>query len=228
MKNSIVNIAIDGPSGAGKSTISQKIATDMGYIYVDTGALYRTVGFSVWKNNISLNNSDHIASHVQEIKISLGYVMGSQRVFLNGEDVSDFIRTPEISMYASAVSAIGDVRKALFHLQRDIASCNNVIMDGRDIGTVVLPNALIKIFLTATVEDRANRRFLELKRKGISTSFEEVLKDMKIRDENDSKRDVAPLKPAEDALIIDTTGFTFEDSVKKISKIIKEKLDNVL
>lgn len=228
MNRTNVAVAIDGPSGAGKSTISKRIAQDMGFIYVDTGALYRAVGLYIWKNKISFTDTGRIISLLPDIKVSLAYTEGGQRVFLNGEDVTNSIRTPEISMYASAVSAIPEVRGALFHLQRELAAHNNVIMDGRDIGTVVLPDATVKIFLTATAEDRAKRRYLELLQKGVATSFDEVLKDMKTRDQNDSSRDVAPLKPAEDALLVDTTGNTFEESVAKISQMIKEKLSNAL
>jgi len=219
-----VNIAIDGPSGAGKSTIAKIISREMGYIYLDTGALYRTVGLYVKKRGISSKDTEKIISVLPDVNIDIQYISGTQRLILNGEDVTDFIRTPEISIYASDISAIKEVRAFLLDLQREQARTKSVIMDGRDIGTVVLPNADIKIFLTATVEDRANRRFAELKIKNPDISYDEVLSDMKYRDYNDSHRDIAPLKQADDAILIDTTGNELEKSIEIIKNVIKERL----
>jgi len=219
-----VNIAIDGPSGAGKSTIAKIISRETGYIYLDTGALYRTVGLYVKKRGISSKDTEKIISVLPDVNIDIQYISGTQRLILNGEDVTDFIRTPEISIYASDISAIKEVRAFLLDLQREQARTKSVIMDGRDIGTVVLPNADIKIFLTATVEDRANRRFAELKIKNPDISYDEVLSDMKYRDYNDSHRDIAPLKQADDAILIDTTGNELEKSIEIIKNVIKERL----
>lgn len=222
--NDFVAVAIDGPSGAGKSTIAKRLAATLGYVYVDTGAMYRTVGLAMLRRGIDVNDKAAVIAALADIEVSIAYVDGTQRVLLNGEDVSDQIRTPEVSMAASVTSAIPEVRKFLFETQQKLARENNVIMDGRDIGTVVLPNAKVKIFLSASVEDRARRRFDELKEKGMDVSFEDVLEDMKQRDYNDSHRDVAPLKPADDAVSVDTTGNTLEESVALMESIVKEKL----
>lgn len=222
--NDFVAVAIDGPSGAGKSTIAKRLAATLGYVYVDTGAMYRTVGLAMLRRDIDVNDKAAVIAALADIEVSIAYVDGTQRVLLNGEDVSDQIRTPEVSMAASVTSAIPEVRKFLFETQQKLARENNVIMDGRDIGTVVLPNAKVKIFLSASVEDRARRRFDELKEKGMDVSFEDVLEDMKQRDYNDSHRDVAPLKPADDAVSVDTTGNTLEESVALMESIVKEKL----
>ena len=222
--NDFVAVAIDGPSGAGKSTIAKRLAATLGYVYVDTGAMYRTVGLAMLRRGIDVNDKAAVIAALADIEVSIAYVDGTQRVLLNGEDVSDRIRTPEVSMAASTTSAIPEVRKFLFETQQKLARENNVIMDGRDIGTVVLPNAKVKIFLSASVEDRARRRFDELKEKGMDVSFEDVLEDMKQRDYNDSHRDVAPLKPADDAVSVDTTGNTLEESVALMESIVKEKL----
>ncbi len=219
-----VAVAIDGPSGAGKSTIARILAAELGFVYVDTGALYRTVGLAVLRHRIDPTDEERIGRLLPEISVSLGYADGSQRVFLNGEDVSDCIRTPEVSMAASAVSALPSVRRFLFDLQQDTARRQNVIMDGRDIGTVVLPFAEVKIFLTASDEDRARRRFEELQAKGIATAYEDVLKDMRERDYNDSHRAAAPLRPADDAVRIDTTGNTLEQSVALLKALVTERL----
>lgn len=219
-----VAIAIDGPSGAGKSTIAKRLAATLGFVYVDTGAMYRTVGLATLRRGIKSEDTAAVIAALSDIDVSIAYVDGAQRVFLNGEDVSDQIRTPEVSMAASTTSAIPEVRKFLFETQQKLARENNVIMDGRDIGTVVLPNAKVKIFLSASVEDRARRRFDELKEKGMDVSFEDVLEDMKQRDYNDSHRDVAPLKPADDAVSVDTTGNTLEESVALLESIVKERL----
>ncbi len=219
-----VAVAIDGPSGAGKSTIAKRLAATLGYVYVDTGAMYRTVGLAMLRRGIDVNDKPAVIAALSDIEVSIAYVDGTQRVLLCGEDVSDQIRTPEVSMAASTTSAIPEVRKFLFETQQKLARENNVIMDGRDIGTVVLPDAKVKIFLSASVEDRARRRFDELKEKGMDVAFEDVLEDMKQRDYNDSHRDVAPLKPADDAVSVDTTGNTLEESVALMESIVKEKL----
>ncbi len=217
-------IAIDGPSGAGKSTIAKALAKKLNFVYVDTGALYRTVGWAALCRNIDYKNNDLVQPMLQEITVDLTYDNGVQKVLLNGEDVSEQIRYPESSMAASGVSALPCVRQFLLDTQRAIATKNNVIMDGRDIGTVVLPNAQVKIFLTATPEDRANRRYLELQEKGIDTSYEEVLADMIQRDYNDSHREIAPLKQADDAILADTTGMELEQAIALISDMIEKAM----
>ncbi len=220
----MINVAIDGPAGAGKSTIARAAAKKLGFIYVDTGALYRAVGVYALRKNIATNDVDAVSSVLNEIDVQLKFVDGVQHVLLNGDDVSTEIRLPEVSMAASNVSAIPTVRSFLFDLQRNIAENNDCIMDGRDIGTVVLPNAQVKIFLTADPEERAERRYKELKEKGSSVTFQEVLDDLKIRDYNDSHREIAPLKPAENSVIVDTTGYTLEQSIDMIVNAIKEKI----
>lgn len=221
------NIAIDGPSGAGKSTISKEIASRLGYIYVDTGALYRSIGWYTLQKGLDPADSEQVIPLLKEITPELCYMNGSQHVLVNGEDVSEKIRLPQVSMAASAVSAIPEVRAFLFDLQLKIARENNVIMDGRDIGTVVLPHADVKIFLTASPEDRAQRRWEELQSKGTAVSYHEVLTDIIQRDYQDTHRDIAPLKKAADAILVDTTGFLRNQSVEKITKIILEKLKEV-
>mgnify|MGYP003293132306 CR=1 FL=1 len=220
----MINVAIDGPAGAGKSTVARAAAKELGFIYVDTGALYRAVGVYCLRKNIETTDVDRVGSVLNEINVELKFIDGVQHVYLNGDDVSTEIRLPEASMAASNVSAIPSVRAFLFDLQRDIAAKNNCIMDGRDIGTVVLPNAQVKIFLTADDEERAMRRFKELQEKGSSVTFKEVLDDLRIRDYNDSHREIAPLKPAEDSVIIYTTGYTLEQSINRIVETIKEKM----
>lgn len=221
---STINVAIDGPAGAGKSTVSRRAAAELGFIYVDTGALYRAVGLNALRNGIDTKNSRAVTLSLLNLKVELAFVDGEQRVLLGGEDVSQAIRTPEASMAASDVSAVPAVRAFLFDLQRDIAAKNNCIMDGRDIGTVVLPKAQVKIYLTAAPEERAMRRYKELCEKGISANYDEVLAEMIERDYNDSHREIAPLKPAEDAAVVDTTGMTLEQSVQTIITHVKEKL----
>lgn len=214
-------IAIDGPAGAGKSSIAKILAKRLGYIYVDTGALYRAVGYFVVSRGISTTDCDAVIDCLKLIKVELRYVDGQQRVFINDEDVTEKIRTAEISMAASNVSAIPKVREFLFDLQQDIAKTNNVVMDGRDIGTVVLPNADVKIFLTASPEERAKRRYKELIEKGQQVSFEDVLADVITRDHNDSTRATAPLKQAKDAVLVDTSDLDFEQSVEALYNIAK-------
>ena len=221
----MINIAIDGPSGAGKSTIAKAVAKDLGYIYIDTGAMYRTVGLaSVRKGIDTEKDTKGVIDLLPEIDIDIKYVNGDQHVYLGAEDVSGLIRTPEISLAASHVAVIREVREKMVDFQRKLAENHNCIMDGRDIGTNVLPNANVKIFLTADTKDRAERRYLELKAKGENVTFEEVLKDMEFRDENDSSREYMPLKKADDATLIDTTGNTLEKSVKIIKKFISERI----
>lgn len=219
-----INIAIDGPAGAGKSTIAKAAAKALGFIYVDTGALYRAVAYFMLSRRIDVNKEDKVASYLCDVVPELKYIDGVQHVFLNGEDVSDKIRTPEVSMGASAVSAIPRVRDFLFDLQKKIAAENNVVMDGRDIGTVVLPNADVKIYLTASAEERARRRHKELTEKGENVSFDEVLADVNKRDYNDTHREIAPLKQAEDAILCDTTNVDLQGAIDMLINIINEKL----
>lgn len=219
----MVNIAIDGPAGAGKSTVARGAAKALGYIYVDTGALYRTVALYVLQNGHNVHDPERVKAALADIRIELKFVGGVQRVYLNGRDVSEEIRTPEVSMGASAVAALPCVREFLFEQQRRIAREKDCIMDGRDIGTVVLPDAQVKVFLTASAEERARRRYRELLEKGEDVLFEEVLRDVQERDYNDSHRAVAPLKQAEDAVLLDTTGITLEESVSRLIQCIKER-----
>lgn len=218
------NVAIDGPSGAGKSSIARQAAQAIGFIYVDTGALYRSIAYFVKMSNADPSDINAIAHLLEKAKIELKFIDGEQRVLLNGDDVSDAIRTPEISMMASRISALPIVREFLFDLQRQIARDNDVIMDGRDIGTVVLPSADVKIFLTASAEIRAKRRHLELTHKGHDVSYQDVLDDIKQRDYDDENREIAPLKRAEDAILVDTTSINFDDSVKLIISTIENNL----
>ena len=221
-----INIAIDGPGGAGKSTISKEIAKRLGIIYVDTGALYRTVGYYARENGLSVEDakvSDLITPLLDKINIEIAYVSGTQHVILNGEDLGDKIRQPDISMYASACSSVGNVRAFLLEAQKKLARENSVIMDGRDIGTVILPDADVKIFLTASDSARAMRRYKELVAKGVDVKYEDVLNEMNQRDKADSSRAVAPLKPAEDAHYFDNSDYDFEGSVAYIINYITEK-----
>lgn len=219
----MINVAIDGPAGAGKSTIAKAAAKELGFIYVDTGALYRAVAYNAVKTG-AIDDEQKIINMLDSTKVELKYVNGVQAVYLNGKDVSAFIRTPEISMGASKVSAIPQVRAFLLNLQREIASTNNVIMDGRDIATVVLPNADVKIFLFASPECRAERRYKELIEKGESVSFDDVLKDVNQRDYQDSHREIAPLKPSDDSIMADTSELTLQESIDLIVNTIKEKI----
>ncbi|MBE7023886.1 MAG: (d)CMP kinase [Ruminococcaceae bacterium] len=221
---STFKIAIDGPAGAGKSTIAKKAAAQMDFVYIDTGAMYRAIGLAAVRQGLRPDSDiSGIVDMLPDVNIDLAYGENGQEIFLNGENVSTEIRLPEISVAASDVSKIPEVRAKLLELQRSIAEKTDVIMDGRDIGTVVLPDAQLKIFLTASVEERARRRFEELKEKGIECDFEEVKRDMEYRDKNDSEREIAPLRPAEDSVVLDTTGNTLEQSVELILGLIKER-----
>lgn len=220
----MINIAIDGPAGAGKSTIARQLAAGLGYIYVDTGALYRAVGVNAMRKGADTKDVQQVTGTLGSADVSLRFVEGEQRVFLGDEDVSLAIRTPEASMAASNVSAIPAVREFLFDLQRDIAAKNNCIMDGRDIGTVVLPNAQVKIFLTASAEVRAKRRYDELLAKGMQADYKQVLDEMVQRDYQDSHRAIAPLKQADDAVLVDTSDMNLEQVLNTLNKIVKEKM----
>ncbi len=220
----MIAIAIDGPAGAGKSSVARGIAREIGYIYVDTGALYRTIGLYARRASVPLDEDKAVAEMLQKITVELKFINGEQRVFLNGEDVSPLIRTADISMMASRVSALPPVRAFLLELQRDLARKSNVIMDGRDIGTVVLPNAQIKFFLTASPECRAERRCKELAEKGESADLQQVLAEIKQRDYNDSHRAIAPLKPAQDAQIVDNSGLTLLETIDTMTRLIHARL----
>jgi len=218
-----INIAIDGPSGAGKSTLARMTAERLGYVYIDTGAIYRSVALYVLKSGADPKDPDAVAKLLPDIRVELKHdVSGLQRMYLNGEDVTEQIRTPEVSIVASDTSAMPAVRRALIDMQRGIAKNGGVVMDGRDIGTVVLPDAEVKIFLTATPEERARRRCRELKEKGLPAAYEDVLRDMIYRDKNDSTRASAPLRQAEDAVLLDTTELTLEESFEAIKNIVSE------
>lgn len=221
----MITVAIDGPAGAGKSTLSRKTAEKLGFIYVDTGALYRAVGLKFTLVGADTELEAEIESTLSDTKVDIRFVNGEQRVFLDGEDVSDKIRTPEASMMASKVSAKPAVRAFLLEMQRKLARENNVVMDGRDIGTVVLPNATVKIYLTATAKARAERRYRELIEKGQDVSFEDVYNDMVLRDYNDMNREIAPLKQAEDAVVADTTECNLEQSLDLLLKIVREGIE---
>ena len=223
--NGHYSIAIDGPSGAGKSSLARRCAAAFGFIYVDTGAIYRTVGLAAYRRGIDRRDEAAVAAVLPELEIQMSYAEnGEQHMFLNGEDVSDAIRLPEISICASDVSALPAVRAFLLEMQRKLAREHNVIMDGRDIGTVVLPQAELKIYLTASSEARARRRLLELRQKGTEASFEEVLRDIEYRDRQDSSRAAAPLRPAEDAVLLDTSDIGFEESFQRLCSMIQERL----
>ena len=216
-------IAIDGPSGAGKSTISRRVASELGILYVDTGAIYRAVGLHMLRAGVDPSDADAVVPMLSSVAVRLVYDERGQRIFLGDEDVSDLIRTPDASRAASQVSAHPVVREFLLEMQRDIAKNSSCIMDGRDIGTVVLPDAELKIFLTADAEDRARRRMLELNERGTPQSFADVLRDMIERDERDKNRPTAPLRQAEDAILLDTTGNELQDSIDAVLKIVREK-----
>ena len=220
-----ISIAIDGPSGAGKSTLAKSVSKTLGYLYVDTGAIYRTIGYAAFSKGVDPKDGEAAAALLPELEIGLHYGEdGLQHMTLNGADVTDQIRLPEISLYASAVSAHPAVRVHLLEMQRKLARENNVVMDGRDIGTVVLPDATVKIFLTASPEARATRRWKEYQQKGIDTPYEDVLADVKQRDYQDTHRAAAPLKQADDAVLLDTSELNFEQSFEAMKKIITEKV----
>lgn len=219
-----MQVAIDGPSGAGKSTLAKALANQFRFTYIDTGAMYRAVGLFVLRKGLDTKDAEAVGGVLDEIEIEITHDASGQQIWLLGENVSDKIRTPEVSLAASDVSAIPAVRLKLVELQRKLAQKCDVIMDGRDIGTYVLPSAPIKIFLTASDEDRAKRRYDELLAKGQEVTYEDVLKDMRYRDQNDSSRAFAPLKPAEDAVLVDTSGNTFEESYDLLYQLIKERM----
>ena len=221
----MIAIAIDGPAGAGKSTIARLTAKKLGYLYVDTGALYRTVGYAAKLRGIDPGDAQQVAAMLPEIAVDLSFDKdGVQQTLLNGQDVSGQIRSPEMSRYASQVSAHKAVREYLLWLQRKLAQEHNVIMDGRDIGTTVLPHADLKIYLTATTEDRARRRFDEYLSKGVSVDYDKLLNDIKQRDYDDSHREISPLRRAEDAKLVDTSGNTLEESLELMEAMIRRHL----
>ena len=223
-----INVAIDGPSGAGKSTMARLLAQQLGFVYVDTGAMYRSIGLYAKRAGIGLEEIEAIVPRLPEITIQLRYTDGVQHIFLNGEDVSEEIRTEVISRYASAVSTLAPVREYLLELQRGLARDHDVIMDGRDIGTVILPHAQVKIFLTASAEERARRRYQELLEKGQAVEYDQVYQDLLARDEKDTSRAAAPLKPAADAVQLNSTAYTLEETLERMKTIIGEKTQNVL
>ncbi len=214
-------VAIDGPAGAGKSSLAKAAAKELGYIYIDTGAMYRAVGLAVLKAGLNPKSKENVLSILNSVNIDIKYFDGEQNIFLNDDNVSKLIRTPEVSVAASDVAVIPEVRKKLVAIQRVLSEKNNVIMDGRDIGTRVLPDADVKIFLTATAEERAKRRYKELVEAGSSALYDEVLNDIKYRDKNDSERETDPLRQAEDSILFDTTGYNIEESKNKLIEIIE-------
>ena len=224
MNQDVIAVAIDGPAGAGKSTIARAAAAQLGFVYVDTGALYRTIGLAVCRRGIDGTDVPGILATLPEIQVGLTYQDGAQHVLLDGEDVSDAIRTPQISTYASQVSSVPEVRAYLLDLQRDLARRQSVIMDGRDIGTVILPDAKVKIFLTASPDKRAARRCAELREKGQGVTVEGILADMERRDALDASRAAAPLKQAEDAVLVDTSDLTLEESIEAVLTVIRDKM----
>lgn len=219
----MINIAIDGPSGAGKSTLAKALAKKLGYIHVDTGAMYRAIGLYILRTGTDPKNEEAVTARLPEVKMNIEFVEGAQHMILNGEDVTGLIRTSEVSAFASAVSAIGSVRAFLLDVQRDMAKKNNVIMDGRDIGTVILPNADVKFFMTASDDARAERRRAELAEKGENISVEEVKKSLSARDKQDSTRKIAPAIPASDAIMLDNSG-SFDETVDRALKIIESRI----
>lgn len=218
-----MKIAIDGPAGAGKSTISKAAAARLGFVYIDTGAMYRAIGLAAVRRGIDPTDAEGVKSILGEVEIGIKHSESGQQIFLNGENVSEEIRLPEISVAASNVAVIPEVRIKLVELQRSLAAKEDVIMDGRDIGTYVLPDAELKIYLTASVEERAMRRLRELAEKGVDTDFEAVKADMEYRDKNDSGREFAPLKPAEDSVLLDNTDLSPDESVDRICELAKSK-----
>ena len=220
----MISIAIDGPAGAGKSSLARAAAKELGFIYVDTGALYRTLGLKFLNTKTSVEDEQSAVELLKSTEADIRFVDGEQHVFLDGEDVTALIRTPEVSMAASKSSALPPVRAFLLEKQRELARKNNVLMDGRDIGTVVLPDATVKIFLTASAEERARRRYLELTEKGKAVEYQDVYEDMVKRDYDDSHRAIAPVKPAEDSVTVDTTGLAIEQSLELLLNTIRERM----
>lgn len=220
----MINVAIDGPAGAGKSSVAKRVANDMGYMYIDTGAMYRTLAYKAVKNGIDIKNDIGAVFHMLDnTLIDIKYIDKNQHMYADGKDVTDFIRTPEVSAGASDIAAIPQVRSWLLDLQRKIAASNNCIMDGRDIGSEILPHAQVKIFLTASVEARAKRRYDELVQNGQSVTYEDIAADIAKRDENDSTRACSPLRKASDAVLVDTSELGFEEVVNLVKKIITDK-----
>jgi len=224
----MIQIAIDGPGGAGKTTLSKAIAKKLGIVYVDTGAMYRTVGLYVRDHGFAADDAAAVCALLPEIHIEVKFENGVQNIYLNGTNPGDRIREPEISMYASGVSKIPEVRAFLLDTQKEIARKNSVIMDGRDIGTVILPNADLKLFMTASPETRAKRRYLELIEKGQQVTLEQVMEEMVARDAQDAGREIAPAIPADDAIMYDNSGLTFDESLESLLAFIKEKLGDKL
>ena len=221
-----ISVAIDGPSGAGKSTLARAVAGRLGYVYVDTGAIYRTIGCYIWRAGIDPRDGAAVAAELPKLRVELRYgADGLQRMYLNGEDVTETIRLPEVSRYASDVSAHPAVRSYLLEMQRELARTHSVVMDGRDIGTVVLPDAQVKVFLTASAEERARRRVRELEQRGTPQPYEQVLAEIRQRDYNDSHRAAAPLRQADDAVVLDTTDLDFQESEEALLCIIRKKLE---
>ena len=220
----MISVAIDGPSGAGKSTLAKRLARELGYVYVDTGAMYRVIGLCALRRGIDPASEVQVKEILPDIHMELRYVEGTQRVLLNGEDVSEAIRQEQVGMATSAVAAHPSVRAFLLDLQRQMAQTHNILMDGRDIGTVILPHATVKIFLTASAQARAQRRLLELQQKGVQTDLQTVLGDIIQRDEQDMNRAVAPLKQAEDAVLVDTSTLDFEQSFQALRRIILSRV----
>lgn len=220
----MVSVAIDGPAGAGKSTLARRLAAELGYIYVDTGAMFRTIGLYALRAGKDPKDNETVNALLPEISLKFAFIGGEQHIYLNGEDVSTAIRTEEVGMAASAVGANPEVRAFLLGMQRDMAKTQDVLMDGRDIGTVVLPDATVKIFLTASPEARATRRWKEYQQKGVEVSYEEVLADVRQRDYQDTHRAAAPLRQADDAQLLDTSEMNFEQSLKAMKKMIVEKV----
>lgn len=220
------NIAIDGPAGAGKSTIAKKVAKELSYVYVDTGAMFRAMALYCIQNHISVDEEEAVSKACEKISVSLSYAEGEQQVLLNGENVNGFIRTEEVGNTASTISVYGKVREKLLELQRSLAAQQDVIMDGRDIGTCVLPDAQVKIYLTASVETRGQRRFLELQEKGTACGLEEICADIKERDDRDMNREIAPLKQAEDAVVVDSSQMTIEEVVTAILELVRQAQNN--
>ena len=217
-------VAIDGPAGAGKSSVAKAAAKELGFVYVDTGAIYRTIALYVLRQGVDPHDAAGVEALLPQIQVGMEYTEQGQKMLLNGEDVTGLIRTPEVSMATSACSAIPAVRACLLQLQRDLAEKNNVLMDGRDIGTVVLPHAQLKIFLTASPEERARRRVGQLEEAGQKADYQSILRDIVQRDYQDSHRETAPLRPAEDSVLLDTTGNVFEQSVAQLVALVREKL----